>query len=250
MSEEEESILGEEVVQAEGVEADASEPGAKTGWMLSEGVNGDGDSPDWFKSSKYKTVSDQAQAYAGLESKLGSFTGAPEDGYKVELSEDLGYSIPDDDPLLNQFGDWAKEAGLSQDAHSKLLNIYVENTLGQMENTNVEEEVGKIGDNAQQRIQDVTHWGQANLDEREYATLQAMATTAEGFHLIEKLKQMSKETQVSAPDTVRAVDNMTEQKLYDMIGDDRYQSNTSYRAEVEAKFRDYYGSAPANTVKS
>jgi hypothetical protein len=43
---------------------------------------------------------------------------------------------------------------------------------------------------------------------------------------------------------------MTEQKLYEMIGDERYESNPSFRAEVEAKFRDYYGSAPSNTVKS
>ena len=167
MSEQEETILGSEVAtQEEGTVEQSTE-----GWMLSEGVNGEGDTPDWFKTGKYKTVSDQAQAYAGLESKLGSFTGAPEDGYKVELNEELGYTIPDDDPLLGQFGEWAKEAGLSQDAHTKLLNMYVENTAGQMENLDVEEEVKKIGDNAQQRIQDITHWGQANLDENEYATI-------------------------------------------------------------------------------
>jgi hypothetical protein len=61
---------------------------------------------------------------------------------------------------------------------------------------------------------------------------------------------MSRETQVSAPDTAKPVDSMTEQKLYEMIGDERYESNPSFRAEVEAKFRDYYGSAPSNTVKS
>lgn len=249
MSEQEETILADATATAsEAPEVEA--PVSEDGWMLSEGVSGEGDTPDWFKTGKYKTVADQAQAYAGLESKLGSFTGAPEDGYKVELNEELGYTIPDDDPLLGQFGEWAKEAGLSQDAHTQLLNMYVENTAGQMENLDVEEEVKKIGDNAQQRIQDITHWGQANLDESEYATLQSMATTAAGFHLIEKMRQMSRETQVSAPDTAKPVDSMTEQKLYEMIGDERYESNPSYRAEVDAKFRDYYGSAPTNTVKS
>jgi len=253
MSEQEETILGSEVV-TEAPEGTAPEEQseaavADTGWMLSEGVNGEGDTPDWFKAGKYKTVADQAQAYAGLESKLGGFTGAP-DEYTVALDEALGYQIPDDDPMLGDFNKWAKEAGLSQDSHTKLLNMYVENTAGQMENFSVEEEIKKIGDNSQQRIQDVTHWGQANLDANEYATLQEMATTADGFHLIEKLKQMSRETQVSAPDTAKPVDTMTEQKLYEMIGDKRYESNPSYRSEVEAKFRDYYGSAPANKVKS
>jgi len=249
---EEESILSSEAVEPT-TEVDAPEGQAPEttaeGWMLSDGVSGEGDTPDWFKAGKYKTVADQAQAYAGLESKLGAFTGAPEDGYKVELNEELGYTIPDDDPLLDQFGTWAKEAGLSQDAHSELLNMYVENTVGQMQQTDVNEEITKIGDNAQNRIKELTHWGQANLDESEYGVLQQMATTADGFHLLEKLRSMSRESQVSAPDTVKPVDSLDESKLYELIADERYQTNPGFRAEVESKFRDFFGSQPANTIK-
>jgi hypothetical protein len=244
---EEESILSATAEKTE--ETVAPETEATPGWLLSEGVNGEGDAPDWFKSSKYDSVAEQAKAYAGLESKLGSFTGAPKDGYVVELDESLGYTIPEDDPLLGEFGEWAKDAGLSQDAHNKLLNMYANHTVGQMESINVDDEINKIGKDAERRIKEVTHWGQANLDANEYAVLQTMATTADGFHLLEKLKGMSRETQISAPDTVKPVDSMTENKLYEMISDSRYASNPDYRAEVEGKFRDFYGSAPANTIK-
>lgn len=245
MSEVEESMLSSEVPAAE---EQASEGKASEGWFLSEGVNGEGEAPEWFKSSKYKTVADQAQAYAGLESKLGGFTGAP-DEYTVELDEELGYQIPADDPLLGEFNEWAKETGLSQEAHSKLLNMYVSNTINQMETVDVQEEIKKLGPDADRRIKDLTHWGQANLDDNEYAVLQSMATTADGFHLLEKLKAMTKESQVSAPDTVKPVDSMTENKLYELIADERYHTSPDFRAEVEAKFRDFFGTAPANTIK-
>jgi hypothetical protein len=239
----EESILESEVVgdQAEkGVSAEE--------WMLSEGVRGEGESPDWFKSDKYSSVADQAKAYTGLESKLGSFTGAPEDGYSVNINEDLGVDIPEGDQLLGAFNNWASESGLSQDAHTELLNLYISNSM-ETEQGDVESEIKKIGDNADNRIQDMVQWGKANLDDNEYETLQNLAVTSNGFHLLEKMRSMSRETQVSAADNAKPVDNISEAKLYELVADPRYQENPVFRSEVEAKFRDFYGSAPTNTIK-
>lgn len=73
-------------------------------WSYNEGIDGEGEPPEWFKADKYKTVSEQAKAYTELESKFGSFTGAPED-YALELSESLqeqGVQIDDDDPILEE----------------------------------------------------------------------------------------------------------------------------------------------------
>ena len=79
----EETILSEQEVAPEAeatteatTETTESTESVSEGWMMSEDVKGEGDAPEWFKSSKYKTVADQAKAYAGLESKLGAFTGA------------------------------------------------------------------------------------------------------------------------------------------------------------------------------
>ena len=45
------------------------------------------------------------------------------------------------------------------------------------------------------------------FDEGEFVTLQGLATTAEGFAILEKMRGMLRETDVSAPDNVKSVDN-------------------------------------------
>ncbi len=244
----EESLLNEvEVPEA----ADTTEASIETttddNWYLSEGIVGEGESPDWFKAGKYQTVADQAKAYTGLESKLGSFTGAPEE-YQVVVPEGLEVEIPEGDPLLEGFNTWAKDSGLSQDAHSELLGMYINTMMGD-DNLNIDNEMKRIGPDAGQRITDMVQWGKGNLDEAEFKTLQSMATTAEGFQLLERMKSFSRETQISAPDTAQSVNSVTKEALYELIADERYESSPSYRAEVEAKFKDFYGTGAAKTVK-
>jgi len=218
-----------------------------TSWYLSEGVAGEGEVPEWFKTGKYKTVEDQAKAYQGLESKLGSFTGAPKDGYEVVIPEDIQAEIADDDPLLSGFNEWATEAGLSQDAHSQLLGVYLANQVAQQ--PSMEDEMKRIGKDAQQRISDVVQWAKSSFDEDEFQTLQQVATTADGFKLIERMRSLGRETQISAPDTAKPVNAVTQEALYEMIADERYQSSPSFRAEVEQKFKDFFGTEPAKEIR-
>ena len=246
----EESLLSEAAVSEETTDtnvADSTETTAENSWFLSEGVAGDGEAPEWFKSSKYATIADQARAYTGLESKLGSFTGAPKDGYETVIPEGLNVEIPEGDPLLENFNEWAQKAGLSQDAHSELLGVYINNIVGSQ--PNMEEEMKNIGPDAGQRIQDMVQWAKGTLDEGEFATLQNLATTAEGFKLLERMKSLTRETQVSAPDTAQPVNTVTKEALYDLMKDERYQTSAAYRDEVKQKFDDFFGKEPAKTIR-
>ena len=244
----EDTILNESVEQTETSETTETTETSTEGWMLAEDIQGQGDAPEWFKSSKYKTVADQAKAYAGLESKLGSFTGAPEDGYQVVMPEGLDVEIPDDDPMLDRFNEWAKESGLSQEAHTELLGLYVNSVMESF--PDVEAEVKRLGPDAQERISSMVQWGKANLEQQDFETLQSLVNTAEGFQLIEKLRSMTRETQVTAADNVKPTNGMTEEKLFELVADERYASSPSFRAEVEAKFKDFYGTQPASVVRS
>jgi len=247
---EEETLLSEAAAPEETTtEAGTTEAPAvdENAWYLSEGVAGEGESPEWFKSNKYATIADQAQAYNGLESKLGSFTGAPKDGYETVIPEGLNVEIPDGDPLMENFNEWAQSAGLSQDAHSELLGVYINNIVGSQ--PNMEDEMKRIGPDASQRIQDMVQWGKGNLDEKEFETLQSMATTADGFQLLERMKSFSRETQVSAPDTAQPVNTVTKEALYDLMKDERYQSSPAYRDEVKQKFDSFFGKEPAKTIR-
>jgi len=246
----EETILSEQEVAPE---AEATTETTETtevvseGWMMSEDIKGEGEAPEWFKANKYKTVADQAKAYAGLESKLGAFTGAPEDGYKVELPEGIEGEIADDDPMLVSFNEWAAEAGLSQEKHTELMALYVN---GLMETQpDIQEEIKRMGKDAPQRINDFTAWAKANFDESEFVTLQGLATTAEGFNILEKMRGMLRETDVSAPDNVKSVDNTSKEALYELIKDPRYSESPAFRKDVEQKFKDYFGTQPQSEIR-
>ena len=56
-------------------------------WHYAEGVPGQGDKQEFLKD-KYANITEQAKAYTELESRFGSFTGAPE-AYEINLSEQL-----------------------------------------------------------------------------------------------------------------------------------------------------------------
>ena len=251
----EDTILNEQEVAPE-VEAttEATTESTETpevvseGWMMSEDIKGEGEAPEWFKSSKYKTVADQAKAYASLEPKLGAFTGSPEDGYKVELPEGVPEgSIAVDDPMLISFNEWAKEAGLNQDKHTELLGLYVN---GMMEaQPAIDDEIKRIGKDAPQRINDFTAWAKTNFDEGEFETLQGLATTAEGFGILEKMRGMLRETDVAAPDNVKSVDSTSQEKLYERVADPRYNESPSFRAETEKMFENFYGKQAQNQVR-
>jgi len=246
---EEETLLSEAAAEETTTEAGTTEAPAvdENAWYLSEGVAGEGETPEWFKSSKYATIADQAQAYNGLESKLGSFTGAPSDGYETVIPEGLNVEIPSDDPLMANFNEWAQAAGLSQESHSELLGVYINNMLDSQ--PNMEDEMKKIGPDAGKRVSDMVQWARGTLDEGEFATLQTMATTSEGFQLLERMRSLSRETQVSAPDTAQPVNTMTKEALYDLMSDEKYQTSSAYRDQVKQKFDDFFGTGPAKTIR-
>lgn len=99
-------------------------------YFYSDDVPATGETPEWFKSDKYKTVSDQAKAYVDAEKRLGemgdkikSFSGAPE-AYEASLPE--GVSIDTEDPLFAAVQEWGKSINLGQDGYSELINRYAE----------------------------------------------------------------------------------------------------------------------------
>jgi len=251
MMSEEETLLSEQEVVAE-TTTQSIEPTETTevtaeGWMMSEEIKGEGEAPEWFKSSKYKSVADQAKAYAGLESKLGAFTGAPSDGYKVEMPEGIDAEIATDDPMLVNFNEWAAEAGLSQEKHTELMGIYMNGMLEAQ--PALDDEIKRIGKDAPQRINDFTAWAKANFDEGEFQVMQGLATTADGFGILEKMRGMLRETDVAAPSSANSVDNTTKEALDEMVKDPRYVESPAFRNEVTKKFEDYYGKQAQNKVR-
>ena len=157
--------------------------------MFDADTKGTGDIPEWFKSDKYKDVSEQAKAYGELESKFGSFTGTPKDGYKIE-----GIDI-DDSPLLKLTAEWGAEHNLSNDGFAGLIEKV--NALAQ---TQIDEDAASVkeqlGDKADARLGELSQWGKNNLSPEEFIQYQGLAQTAGQVEVLEKLIGMSKNSKI------------------------------------------------------
>ena len=217
------------------------------GWVLAEGIPGEGDQPEWFKGEKYKSVSDQAKAYVDLEKQLGTFTGAPEE-YELKLNDTaLDASHLAADPMLGWFKETAKELNMSQDSFDKILNGFVNQELSAFkeERTN---ELESLGKDAGTRLQSLSDWGKASLTASEWQIYQGVANTADGVRLLESLVGKSREAPL-AQGTVQPRSSTTPDELKKM----RTEKNDSgqllmsidaeHRRKVQQAYRDYYGDA-------
>ena len=221
---------------------------APAAWSLAENVNGEGEAPDWFKSDKYTTVSDQAKAYKDLEGKFGSFTGAPE-SYEFALSEQLtekGIELDSESPLIANFTELAKEAGMNQDMANKLVNMFVESQHADVINGKEADdaftaaELVKLGDNSEQRINNINNWAKANLTPEQVEGLADATGTAAGVQAVEALIAKSRNAPMQTGDITptSAVDLAEIEKLQFAVDDNgnrRMAVDPDYRKMVQDK---------------
>ena len=160
---------------------DASTPELSEGeYFLSDGIKGTGDTPEWYKGDKYKSVAEQAKAYTELEKKFGGFTGAPKDGYSGPEG------IEGDDALLQELTEFATKTNMSQEAFGDAWELL--SAQGQaVEQVTQEQEIASLGDNAQERIKNVEGYLKNNLDAADYEVVRDLVTDAKSIELVEYL---------------------------------------------------------------
>tara|TARA_R110000787_G_scaffold118172_2_gene228949 strand:+ start:2008 stop:2730 length:723 start_codon:yes stop_codon:yes gene_type:complete len=149
-------------------------------YFLTEDVKGTGETPEWFNSNKYKSVADQAKGYAELEKKFGGFKGTPKDGYMHPEG------IENDDVLLQELITFADDTNMSQEAFGRAWELLSAQDNAVQE-VSQEEEVAKLGDNAQDRINNVEGFMKNNLDAESYEQAKNLVTTADTIQLVEML---------------------------------------------------------------
>ena len=216
--------------------------GAK--YLFADGVEGTGDAPEWFKSNKYKTVSDQAKAYTELEGKFGAFKGAPKEGkYEIE-----GINF-EENPLMATVAEWGLANQLSPEG---LENLVVK--VGELAAKQQEEDqaaaMTALGENAQKRLADIASWGRNNLSPDEYMQFQGLAQTAGHVEVLEKLIGMTKNSKLVKPDDVTTnsstkADAEAELKAAYLATNEKGQRlmevDPTYRKKVQAQMTEFYG---------
>jgi hypothetical protein len=207
-------------------------------WFYDENTPGVGERPEWLKD-KYKSAADQAKAYNELDKKLGKFKGAP-DEYDLSLPDLPDFQFEEGDPVLGEFLDFAKESNASQEFVTKALEHYVK--AQQFYAPDPQEELQKLGANAQVEISQLTEWAGQRLNKEEFDVFKNMITTADSFRVIQKLRRVSTSSpEIAVNKNVRSEPQVSEREVMELIGDERFNTDPLFRKEVEQKAAKLWG---------
>ena len=168
----------------------ATEPTLAEGeYFLSENIKGVGEMPEWYKADKYKSVAEQARAYTELEKKFGGFTGAPKDGYQ------LYDGVESDDALWAELVEFGTANNMNQSALHQAWELLTAQEEA-IEQVSVEEEIGKLGPNAAERITTVEQLMRNNLEPELYEKYRDVVTSAIMIEFIEDFSKSMRPAQL------------------------------------------------------
>ena len=225
-------------------------------WHYAEGVPGQGDKPEFLKD-KYANITEQAKAYTELESRFGSFTGAPE-AYEINLSEQLkegGIEIDDTDPIMSAAMEFAKNSDMGQEGFDKMIELYAMSKVSEAEAmaSFKADELKSLGNSGQARLDNLNSWASSNLPEDMVEGFQDMATSAAAVQTLEKLVAMSRSAPVNTNDNP-APGGVSEEEVNklafekDEYGNRRMATDPAFRKKVEAMQAQLYGSEDHRVV--
>jgi len=151
-------------------------------WFLKEGIPGEGPRPDWLLP-KYTSMEAQAQAYPELMKVSRTDASAPE-SYQLESVADV--FDPESSYIANLTAK-AKTHKLSQDAFGDMVGEFASYQKSLL--PNIDEEMKKLGDNPQRRLDTVNTWATNHLSEKSMETLGKIAYTADVVELMDEVRQ-------------------------------------------------------------
>lgn len=203
-----------------------------------------------------ESSTEQAKAYVELQSKFGSFTGAPEE-YAVELSEGMNESIKledfADDPILADFKEMAKEMNMSNEGFNKAIDLYFKGQLADNAALDLvrEEEYKALGTNADRRLSNIQDWSKAHLSSDDTLSIEGMMTSVGNVAAIESMIAQTRNAP-QAQDTPAApsIDHAgIQEKLHakDEFGNPKMQ-DPAYAREVRKLYGQAFGEEPHNVT--
>ena len=222
---------------------DQSSPELSEGeYFLSEGIKGAGEMPEWYNPTKYKSVAEQAKAYTELEKKFGGFTGAPKDGYAGPEGVESG------DALLEELTEFATRTNMSQDAFNDAWELLTAQSEA-VEQVEQEQELAKLGDNAQQRIKTIEGFMKNNMSPEDFDVARDLVTTAESVQLIEMLVAATAPTKLpiqggESPTGVTWADIEAEMFKKHENGQLLRSVDTNHERKIQKMMHDYGGDMP------
>lgn len=213
--------------------------------------------PDWYPDKFWNEeegpdLENLVKSYNELQKKFSQGKHKAPEQYDDSLFKDA--NIPDDDPLLATYRDWAKDNGISQSAFDELANSFI--AMAQQENEQAEisyqDELAKLGPNADATIKSMTDWAQGLVrkgvwSESDFEEFKIMGGTAQGLKALQKVRSYYGDRPI--PVDMTPVDGApSKEELNAMVGKPEYLTDPAYRAKVEKMFEQVYGTQEYSAI--
>ena len=213
--------------------------------------------PEKFWKEGKADYDEMAKSYTQLE----TYVGGKEEAIKEKLMEELANehaenvpeayelpALPDGiteemvtaNPMTAWWNETAKANGMNQEEYESGINTYVE--MMQLQEPDIEGEMDKLGENANDRIDAVNAFAQKSFPPDEFEVIQySLGTTAEGIQALERIMEMSSGSGVNSEQYAQPEKRLTLDDAKSMMADPRYHDprhrDPAYVAKVDAAFR-------------
>ena len=194
-----------------------------------------------------------------LESKRLEERPSKAADYKYEMPEGLNlpegaeWNMDESDPLLSWWRETAHTNGFNQDQFDAGVKNYIQMQIDSL--PNYDAEMKALGSNAEERVNAVNRWSQANFSESTQKSLESFLVEASGVAMMEEIINLTKNTRVnSTGDPSKITQVKTKEQIKQMQRDPRYwdtnKRDDAFVAEVNAAWKAAYPddteSAPLN----
>jgi len=181
--------------------------------------------PEWLEA-KFETVEDQAKSYKELNTKFSQGKHKPPKDGAYDMTVATEANVKEEDQMLSEFTEIAKDVGLSQDAYDRIITgvLKVSGDVQVADQIDNEREMKLLGPQAEAIRSDAIDWGrglvtkgvwtQEHLDEYNY-----FCGTAMGVQAARKMRAFFGDvTTLPTSLTPEAEALPTAQELQEMVG--------------------------------
>lgn len=230
----------------------------------SQGGNDDGQQqqqgqrPEWLLE-KYKTPEDQAKAYSEL---YGQFSKKTEDLRKEVLADAVkeygktvgvpekpeAYAYPEGfqppvEGVDKALREWAHKNNVGAEAFQALVRDVHGMTVAK-----AEDELAKLGENANERIEAVNAWVTKNIAKDHFGQIKKIMTTADGVAFLESVMEERAENGFAPEGGGQKSTVLTREEIRQMQTDPRWGIDEDYTKQVRAHWQ-AWANLPADKRK-
>ena len=138
-----------------------------------------------------------------------------------KLVEGVTEEMVEENPLTSWWREKCFNTGASQEDFQDGINQYVDFMLGSQ--VNIEQEMERLGENANDRVNAVNSWASTAFPPEEFETLSTtLGTSAQGIAVLERIMDMQKSNMGRSEEVARPERELTIDDVKTMMNDKRY----------------------------